>query len=81
VDVLVRPEGLTVAAAESGNGIVSTRTFLGASTRVRVLLSGDLEVVVDVASGAAAAMTPGTAVQVALPDAPVLTAPRSSGSS
>jgi putative spermidine/putrescine transport system ATP-binding protein len=34
VDVLARPEGLTIAAAESGNGIVTTRTFLGAATRV-----------------------------------------------
>ena len=41
VDVLVRPEGLTMAAAEGGNGIVTTRTFLGAVTRVGVLLSGD----------------------------------------
>jgi putative spermidine/putrescine transport system ATP-binding protein len=76
VDVLARPEGLTIAAAESGNGIVTTRTFLGAATRVGVLLSGDLRVVIDMPSAAAAAMTPGTAVQVALPDAPVLVAPR-----
>ena len=75
VDVLARPEGLTIAAAESGNGIVTTRTLLGAATRVGVLLSGDLQVVIDVPS-AAAAMTPGTAVQVALPDAPVLVASR-----
>jgi putative spermidine/putrescine transport system ATP-binding protein len=76
VDVLVRPEGLMVAAAEGGNGIVTGRTFLGATTRVAVLLSGDTEVRVDVSSGAAAAMTPGTAVQVGLPAAPVLVAPR-----
>jgi putative spermidine/putrescine transport system ATP-binding protein len=76
VDVLVRPEGLTVEAAEGGNGIVSTRTFLGAITRVGVLLSGDTEVAVDVASTAAAAMVPGTAVQVTLPAVPVLVAPR-----
>jgi putative spermidine/putrescine transport system ATP-binding protein len=78
VDVLVRPEGLTVAAAEGGNGIVTARTFLGATTRVAVLLSGDTEVRVDVSSGAAAAMTPGTAVQVGLPAVPVLVAPRES---
>ena len=75
VDVLVRPEGLTVAAAEGGNGIVSGRTFLGAVTRVAVLLSGDTEVGVDLASAAALAMPPGTAVQVGLPPAPVLVAP------
>ncbi|HEY1704562.1 MAG TPA: ABC transporter ATP-binding protein [Trebonia sp.] len=77
VDVLVRPEGLTVASTESGNGIVSARTFLGAVTRVGVLLSGDTEVRVDLASSAAADMTPGAAVQVALPPAPVLVAARS----
>jgi putative spermidine/putrescine transport system ATP-binding protein len=76
VDVLVRPEGLTVAAAEGGNGIVSGRTFLGATTRVAVLLSGDTEVRVDVSSAAAGAMPPGTSVQVGLPAAPVLVASR-----
>ncbi len=76
VDVLVRPEGLTLAPAPNGNGIVSNRTFLGASTRVTVLISGDTEIQVDVASTAAAAMVPGTAVQVALPPTPVLVAPR-----
>jgi putative spermidine/putrescine transport system ATP-binding protein len=76
VDVLVRPEGLTVAAAEGGNGIVSGRTFLGATTRVAVLLSGDTEVRVDVSSAAASAMPPGTSVQVGLPPTPVLVATR-----
>jgi putative spermidine/putrescine transport system ATP-binding protein len=76
VDVLVRPEGLTVAAAPDGNGIVSNRTFLGATSRLTVLLSGDTEVQVDVPSTTAAAMVPGTAVQVALPPTPVLVAAR-----
>jgi putative spermidine/putrescine transport system ATP-binding protein len=78
VDVLVRPENLTVTAAEGGNGIVSNRTFLGSITRVAVLLSGDTEVRVDVPSTTAGAMTPGTAVQVAISPAPVLVAPRES---
>jgi putative spermidine/putrescine transport system ATP-binding protein len=76
VDALVRPENLTVAAADGGNGIVSGRTFLGAVTRVAVLLSGDTEVSVDIPSTAALAMAPGTAVQVSLPGTPVLIAPR-----
>jgi putative spermidine/putrescine transport system ATP-binding protein len=76
VDVLVRPEGLTVAAAEGGNGIVSGRTFLGAVTRLAVLLSGDTEVRIDVSSAAALAMSPGTSVQVGLPAIPVLVASR-----
>jgi len=75
-DALVRPENLTVAAAEGGNGIVTNRTFLGAVTRVAVRLPGDTEVAVDVSSAVALEMTPGTAVQVALPAAPVLVAPR-----
>jgi putative spermidine/putrescine transport system ATP-binding protein len=78
VDALVRPEGLTLAAAEDGNGIVTGRTFLGAVTRVAVLLSGELEVSVDVPSAAALAMAPGAAVQVALPAAAVLVVPRES---
>ena len=76
VDALVRPENLTVAVAEGGNGIVTHRTFLGAVTRVAVRLSGDTEVAVDISSAAAAEMTPGTAVQVGLPAAPVLVARR-----
>ncbi len=76
VDALVRPENLTVAVAESGNGIVTNRTFLGAVTRVAVRLSGDVEVSVDVSSGVALEMSPGTAVQVGLPATPVLVAAR-----
>ena len=76
VDVLVRPEGLTVAPASGGNGIVSGRTFLGAVTRLAVLLSGDTEVRVDVPSAAALTMSPGTSVQVGLPATPVLVASR-----
>jgi putative spermidine/putrescine transport system ATP-binding protein len=78
VDALVRPENLTVKAAEGGNGIVTNRTFLGAVTRVAVRLSGDTEVSVDVSSAVALEMAPGTAVQVGLPSAPVLVTPRAS---
>jgi putative spermidine/putrescine transport system ATP-binding protein len=78
VDALVRPENLTVTPAAGGNGIVTVRTFLGAVTRLTVRLSGDTEVVVDVSTAAAAGMTPGTAVTVGLPAAPVLTAARAS---
>jgi len=76
VDVLVRPEGLTMAVIENGNGIVTTRTFLGSVTRVGVLLSGDVTVRIDKPSSEAAALAPGTSVQVALPTDPVLVAPR-----
>jgi putative spermidine/putrescine transport system ATP-binding protein len=72
VAVLVRPENLTVAPAAGGNGIVFLRTFLGATSRITVLLSGDLQVLVDVPSTHAAAMTPGASVEVGIPSDPVL---------
>ena len=76
VDVLVRPEGLTMQVMENGNGIVTTKTFLGSVTRVGVLLSGDVTVQVDKPSSEAAMLAPGTSVSVTLPMDPVLIAPR-----
>ena len=67
VDVLVRPEGLTVEAVAGGNGIVTDRTFLGSLTRLSVLMSGDIAVKVDKASTAATDLVPGTSVQVSIP--------------
>ena len=75
VDVLVRPEGLTMQVGQNGNGIVTTRTFLGSVTRVGVLLSGDVAVQIDKPSAEAAALAPGTSVSVTLPPEPVLVAP------
>src|SRR5579863_2818685 len=72
VDLLVRPEGLTMQVVENGNGIVTTKTFLGSVTRVGVLLSGDVTVQIDKASSEAASLAPGTSVQVSLPADPVL---------
>jgi putative spermidine/putrescine transport system ATP-binding protein len=75
VDVLVRPEGLTIEAVPAGNGIVTDQTFLGSLTRLSVLLSGDLAVKVDKASTAAGGLTPGTSVQIGIPGTdPVLIA-------
>jgi putative spermidine/putrescine transport system ATP-binding protein len=76
VDVLARPEGLKMEVAEHGNGIVTTKTFLGSVTRVGVLLSGDVTVQIDKPSAEAAALAPGTPVSVTLPPEPVLVAPR-----
>jgi hypothetical protein len=45
-------------------------------TRVAVRLSGDTEVSVDISSTVALEMAPGIAVEVGLPAAPVLVAPR-----
>jgi putative spermidine/putrescine transport system ATP-binding protein len=77
VDVLVRPEGLTIDAVSGGNGIVTDRTFLGSLTRVSVLLSGDVAVKVDKTSSAATDLVPGTSVQIGVPGTePVLVAER-----
>ena len=76
VDVLVRPEGLTMEVVENGNGIVTTRTFLGSVTRVGVRLSGDVAVQVDKPSSEAAALAPGTSVSVTLPSDPVIVTAR-----
>ena len=79
VDVLVRPEGLAMEVVEHGNGIVTTRTFLGSVTRVGVQLSGDVAVQVDRPSAEAAALAPGASVEVSLPAQPVLVTPRRAG--
>jgi len=71
-DALVRPEGLRVTASPSGNGIVTTRTFLGQLTRISVRLSGDLVVQVDERTSDAAGIGPGDSVDVSLSGAPVL---------
>jgi len=76
VDILVRPEELRITAVSGGNGIVVDRTFLGSVTRVSARLSGDVTVKVDLPSTGAAAMSPGTSVEVSLAGTPVLVAER-----
>ncbi|MGP7997029.1 MAG: ABC transporter ATP-binding protein [Streptosporangiaceae bacterium] len=71
-DALVRPEGLRLVASPHGNGIVTTRTFLGQLTRLSVRLSGDVVVQVDQRSTEAAGLSPGDPVEVTLADMPVL---------
>jgi putative spermidine/putrescine transport system ATP-binding protein len=78
VDVLVRPEELVVTAAGDGNGSVSGQTFLGALTRITVLLSGGQAVRVDVPSAAAPGLAQGSSVRVSLSQqTAVMVAPRS----
>jgi putative spermidine/putrescine transport system ATP-binding protein len=81
VDVLVRPEGLKMEVTEHGNGIVTTRTFLGSVTRVGVLISGDVTVQIDKASSEAAALAPGTSVSVSMPPEAVHVASRRAAAS
>jgi putative spermidine/putrescine transport system ATP-binding protein len=66
VDVLARPEDLTLRAAPNGPGIVTVTTFLGGITRVTVRLDGDVSVLVDRPSVEAAQLTVGAAVDVAV---------------
>jgi putative spermidine/putrescine transport system ATP-binding protein len=75
VEVLVRPEGLRVAAGAGGNGIVSDRAFRGSVTRLSILLSGDVTAQVDMPSAVAAPLVHGTPVQVSLDGSAVLAAP------
>ena len=66
VTALVRPEGLSLAAAPAGAGIVTGKTFLGSVTRVQVILSGEVSVRVDVASTTAGALSLGDPVDVSV---------------
>ena len=65
-----------MTAAENGNGIVTTKTFLGSVTRVGVLLSGDVAVKIDQPSAEAAGLAPGASVAVSLPPQRVIVSPR-----
>ncbi len=75
VDVLLRPEEITVVAAPGARGIVSSVTFRGAQSRLDVLLSADLLVKVDLPSSAASALPAGSGVEVALASDNVLVDP------
>jgi len=66
VDVLARPEDLTLDANPHGTGIVTVTTFLGGITRVNVRLDGDLSVLVDRSSAEAARLAVGAAVDVSV---------------
>ncbi len=72
VDVLVRPEDLTLTAGSGGDGIVMGKTFLGSVTRIGVLLGGGVAVQVDRPSTEAADLEPGSAVTVRLTTREVL---------
>jgi putative spermidine/putrescine transport system ATP-binding protein len=76
VDVLVRPEGLRMELSHVGHGIVMTKTFLGAITRISVL-ADDTMIQIDQPSDVAARLELGTAVDIAVGDAEVMiTEPR-----
>ena len=74
VDVLARPEAVTVSPAEQGDAIVAVGTFHGATTRLRLLRSDSTEVLADLPSHRAGEFPPGTRVDITLVDRPVLLA-------
>jgi putative spermidine/putrescine transport system ATP-binding protein len=72
VEVLIRPEGLTLKPTDHGSGIVMAKTFLGSVTRVTVLLEDELAVQVDRPSDETTSLEPGASVEVILNDREVL---------
>ncbi|MFJ9149400.1 ABC transporter ATP-binding protein [Streptomyces sp. NPDC102270] len=78
VDVLVRPEAVRVKAEADGKSRVIAMSFLGAAVRVTVRLADGTEAKADLPAHEAAALTAGAAVNVSLPERPVLVAERTS---
>ncbi len=76
VDVLVRPEAVRVSADAAGEARITATAFLGAVTRLTVRLPDGTTVKADVPTHDAAALAPGAAVALTLPDRPVLAAAR-----
>ncbi|MGW6566195.1 ABC transporter ATP-binding protein [Streptomyces sp. NPDC054975] len=70
VRVLLRPEALEVTAG--GSAHVTTASFHGPTTRLRIALPDGTDVKADVPTHAAAGLTPGTAVSVRPQPRPVL---------
>ncbi|WP_407552707.1 ABC transporter ATP-binding protein [Streptomyces sp. Pv4-95] len=81
VDVLVRPEGLavaagTVAGAEGALATVRVATFLGATTRLHLTTGSGLQIKADLPSWEAGDLTAGTSCTLTPHDNPVLVAER-----
>ncbi|MEU6013562.1 ABC transporter ATP-binding protein [Streptomyces sp. NPDC047515] len=76
VDVLVRPENVTVTADAEGTVTVVSTSFLGAVTRVHLGLPGGGTVKADLPSRDAGELVPGARAVIDLSPRPVLVAPR-----
>ncbi|MFG2912217.1 ABC transporter ATP-binding protein [Kitasatospora sp. NPDC048298] len=72
LQVLVRPENVTLTPAEDGPALVVTASFLGAVTRLTVRLDDGTEVKADLPTEAAAALPAGARAALTLPERPVL---------
>ncbi|MER7762366.1 ABC transporter ATP-binding protein [Streptomyces sp. NPDC097619] len=77
VDVLLRPEDITVTADPAGTTRVLSASFLGAVTRVHLELADGARIRADLPSREAAPLAPGTRTTIGLSDRPVLVVPRS----
>lgn len=79
VDVLLRPEGLAVGAADDASGTPATvrvATFLGATTRLHLTTDSGADCKADLPSWEATALAPGTRCTITPHDNPVLVAER-----
>ncbi|MET8626178.1 ABC transporter ATP-binding protein [Kitasatospora sp. NPDC004669] len=72
LQVLVRPENVTLTPSENGPALVITASFLGAVTRLTVRLDDGTEVKADLPTEAAAALPAGSRADLTLPERPVL---------
>ncbi|WP_406861659.1 ABC transporter ATP-binding protein [Streptomyces sp. HUAS MG47] len=76
VDVLVRPEDLTVSGDASGTALVTAASFLGAVVRLTVRLGDGTGIKADLPAHEARALAVGDAVTVTPREQPVLVAAR-----
>lgn len=76
VEVLVRPENLTVAADPEGNATVTSASFFGAVTRLHLDLADGTRVKADLPSRDAADLAPGARASVGPAQRPVLVVAR-----
>ncbi|MFF0444953.1 ABC transporter ATP-binding protein [Streptomyces sp. NPDC004609] len=78
VEVLVRPENVTVTPDTGGDATVVSASFFGSVTRVLLDLPGGTTVKADLASRDAGALAPGVRARVGLAQRPVLVVPAAS---
>ncbi|MGV9267652.1 ABC transporter ATP-binding protein [Kitasatospora sp. NPDC003701] len=77
LEVLVRPENVSLSPAADGPALVVAASFLGAVTRLTVRLDDGTEVKADLPTEAAAALPIGSRAGLGLPERPVLVDRRS----
>jgi len=66
VDVLVRPEELSVNTVVSGGGVITGKTFFGSITRLAILFGEGVAVQVDTSTADASVIDPGAAVDLSV---------------